>query len=250
MTRSGRMVVLLLGLGLVVLAALFWHGGSGAVFGGLPVFTFEQTDSRHEGYRRTTVSSGGTTYVNDYEEYALVLQNGSPTQAVGRAKFGGGTLCAIDGQPPAAYLAVDVGSEMPAYAVFRASDQPPFDWRAVEFQSMQFAVPEGRVTHMRTADPALIADVLATLRDGAPAAPQPDPGRAGKLLGLHLFSDHLPGLVFAPSAYQDETGAVYLSENLAVQTGGPAPRFHARWIPASPRFTAWVQTPVNAAPGP
>src|SRR5215510_115419 len=77
----------------------------------LPVYTTGQTDSTHAGYRRTTVSTEGAVYVNDFEEASLYLRNPEPTEVVGRSRFGNGRICAVQGQSASAYLAVDVGSE-------------------------------------------------------------------------------------------------------------------------------------------
>jgi hypothetical protein len=81
----------------------------------LPVYSTEQTDSVHPGHRRTTVSTAGAAYVNDLEEQSLQLIESDPKKVVGRSKFGDGRICAIAGQDPSAYIAVDMGSEMPAY---------------------------------------------------------------------------------------------------------------------------------------
>jgi hypothetical protein len=81
----------------------------------VPVYTFQQSSSVHRGYRHTTLSSGNAVYVNDYDEYVLQLENTDPTQIIGRAKYGDGKICAIPGQKPTAYVAADVGSEMPSY---------------------------------------------------------------------------------------------------------------------------------------
>ena len=64
-------------------------------------------------------------YVNDFEEAALLLSNPEKTEVVGRSQFGAGKICAIPGQSPSAYFAVDVGSERPAFAVFRSITHPP-----------------------------------------------------------------------------------------------------------------------------
>src|SRR6185295_9019498 len=132
----------------------------------LPVYTTEQTDSAHPGYRRTTVSTAGAEYVNDIEEQSLQILEAEPKQVVGRSKFGNGKICAIDGQDPSAYLAVDVGSEMPAYAVYRGTGHPAFDWRHAAFQKLRLDMLEGPAANKETTDAALIDDVLRTLRDG------------------------------------------------------------------------------------
>ena len=216
----------------------------------LPVYTTEQTDSAHAGYRRTTVSTQGAVYVNDFEEAALQLSNPDPTEVVGRSQFGNGKICAIPGQSPSAYLAVDVGSEMPAYEVFRSLTHPPFDWRQAAFQKMRLAVPDGPTANRETTDPALIDDVVRTLREAMPVAPSEAPppmplaASATRVHAILLFSDQLPGLVFRPSLYRDESGHVYLAEGLMVEyTPGKEPTVQAAWIPASPLLTRWVQTP-------
>ena len=63
----------------------------------LPVYTTEQTDSAHPGYRRTIVSTAGAEYVNDFEEQSLQIINTDPKRVVGRSRFGNGKICAIDG---------------------------------------------------------------------------------------------------------------------------------------------------------
>src|SRR5262245_17171338 len=109
----------------------------------LPVYVAEQTDSDHPGYRRSTVSTEGAASVNDFEEQSLQPIESDPKKVVGRSRFGYGKICAISGQDPSAYLAVDVGSEMPAYAVYRSTKHPPFDWRHATFQKLRLAMPEG-----------------------------------------------------------------------------------------------------------
>lgn len=213
--------------------------------GSLPVYSLDQTDSSRAGYRRTTITSAGTVYVHDFEEHSLQLANPDPTQVVGRSKFGNGKICAIEGQSPTAYLAVDMGSEMPAYEVFRAERQPPFDWRQATFQKMRLAVPEGPAGNKLTTDPAVIQDVVLTLRDGTPAAPftVETAGGIGNVHSLWLWSDRLPGLVFSPAVYFDPAGQVYLAENLtAVEFKGSNQTIRASWIPASASFTQWSKT--------
>ena len=80
----------------------------------------------------------------------MQLQNYDPTNAIGRTAFGGGKICSIPGQPPTAYIAVDDGSEMPAYEVFRNSQWPGFDWRHAKFQSLEFTGQIGLMAHKHT----------------------------------------------------------------------------------------------------
>ena len=213
----------------------------------LPVYTTEQTDSTHHGYRRTTVSTTGAKYVNDLEEQSLQILDTDPKQVVGRSSFGNGTICAIDGQDPSAYLAVDVGSEMPAYEVFRGTGHPPFDWRHATFQKLRLTVPEGPAANKETTDAALIDDLLKTLRDGTPVDPElpPQPLIASGSSGVHgilLFSDQLSGLAFRPSCYLAASGAVYLSDSIAVTYTKAGPMVRAAWIAASPLFARWATT--------
>ena len=210
----------------------------------LPVYTHDQTSSTHPGYRRSTITSGTAVYVHDYDEYPLLLQNGDFTSAVGRAPFGNGKICTIPGQKPTDYLAADVGSEMPAYEAFRNSQLPPFDWRHAQFRAMEYTGIIGRTEHKRTTDPALIEDVVRTLREGTPLASTAlVSGSISNLNGVYLFSDELPGLVFCPEVYVDPSGPVYLTESIVMESANSRQWTQARWIPASPLFTKWAHTP-------
>jgi hypothetical protein len=240
------MAIVLCGLG----------AGCGSLDPSLPVYKSEQTDSSHPGYRRSTVSTAGATYINDFEEQSLLLGDRYPKQVVGRSQFGNGKICAIAGQDPSAYLAVDVGSEMPAYAVYRNANLPPFDWRHAAFQKLRLDVPVGPAANKETTDPGLIEGVLRTLRDGTPATPPvtapatflaPPPmviteSPTGVYFVL-LFSDQLPGLIFRPSFYLDASRQVYLAENMVVTYTRTEQSVQAAWIPAGPLFARWVQTP-------
>lgn len=215
----------------------------------LPVYTFEQTDSSHPGYRRSTIVSAGASYVNDFEEQSLQLIDVEPKKIIGRSRFGDGRICAIEGQDPAAYVAVDVGSEMPAYEVFRGAARPPFDWRHAAFQRMRLAILLGPAANKETTDAALIEDVLRTLRDGVPADPplaslqRPISAAADGIAGVLLVSDRIPGLMFRPSCYISPAGEVYLAEGIAVTYSRTEQTVRAAWIPASQAFTRWATTP-------
>jgi len=215
----------------------------------LPVYTFEQTDSSHPGHRRSTIVSAGASYVDDFEEQSLQLIDVEPKKIIGRSRFGDGRICAIEGQDPAAYVAVDVGSEMPAYAVFRDAGRPPFDWRHAAFQRMRLAMLLGPAANKETTDAALIDDVLRTLRDGVPADPPlaslqlPISAAADGIAGVLLVSDRIPGLMFRPSCYISPAGEVYLAEGIAVTYSRTEQTVRAAWIPASQEFTRWATTP-------
>jgi hypothetical protein len=253
MTRTKWLVVsvAVLALGLVIAGflgvGLFFHfmaPQEPAADPSLPVYTTDQKPSAHPGYLHTTLTCGNMVYVNDYDEYALLLINMEPTEVVGRSAFGDGKICAIPGQKPEAYLAADVGSEMPAYEVFRNSQLPPFNWRTASFREMQFTGLGSAGVDKRTGDPALIGDVVRTLQTGAPVIPPP-PGSdsLSNIAGLHLYSDQLPGMVYCPPVYVDKAGQVYFAENMAMEFTNRLTKVQARWVQAGPQFTKWVQAP-------
>ena len=210
----------------------------------LPVYQLEQVDSTHAWYRRTTVRLGSVVYVEDFEEYALLLANVDPTNGIGRPSFGNSLMCSIPGESPSNYVAVDCGSEMPAYEVFRNVEHPPFDWRHATFRSMEFSGIIGRTEHKRSTDGGLMAEVVRTLSEGTPttlALPRAEIG--SNMCSVCFVSDELPGIEFCPRVYRDESGAVYLSESAGVEYVDRAVRYHARWIPAGALFTGWVERP-------
>ena len=244
-SSAGRALAL---AGLLLTAGLA-GGCGGAIDPSLPVYTLEQSDSSHAGYRRTVVSSGDVSFVNDFEEQSLQPAEVDPKRVVGRTPLGGGGIRAIAGQDPSAYLAVDVGSEMPAYEVFRNTAHPPFDWRTASFQRMRLARPDGPTANRETTDPALIEEVLRTLREGAPTGASVTPPEVTDtavpvgVYGVRLFSDQLPGLIFRPSCYVERTGRVYLAEGMLLTFTRTERSVRADWIPAGPGFSRWVQTP-------
>lgn len=214
-----------------------------------PIYTTEQTDSAHAGFRRTTVTIDGATYVNDFEEAALELENFDPQEVIAGSRFGGGTVRAIPGQSRTAYVAVDVGSEMPAYAVYRHAGHPPFDWRHATYRKLRLAAPEGPAANKESSDPALLEDVVRTLGDGAPASPPvtaPTTAITGEKVRVHpllLSSDAIPGLVFRPWVYLADSGDAYLAHDATFEFTNQQQSVRADWIPASPLFTRWAQTP-------
>jgi len=220
-------------------------GPAGAV--GLTVYNFDQTDSSHAGYRRTVMTSGGSpVYVNDYEESALQPANPDPTQVIARkGNFGTSNVCALPGQPATAYVAADDGSEMPAYVVYRHISHPPFDWRTATFREMTLYAPREKNNGLKTADPALLAEVVALLRDAPPASvdlPAVSTTDAASISSIKMASDQLPGILFCPILRTSPDGALYIAESLMWDLKSSKPQFHARWIPASPKLTQWLQS--------
>jgi hypothetical protein len=229
----------------VAVVAIGWFALEGvpAAHLQLPKYAMEQTDSAHPWYRRTTVRFNSAVYVNDFEDYSIWLAYPVPTNAIGRAPFGNSLVCSVPGQEPTDYIAVDCGSEMEAYEVFRNANHPPFDWRHASFQTMEFAGTMMHAEHKRAADSTLVADVVSTLREGTPVSVSlPASVNSTNLARLNLFSDALPGLMFCPAVYRDSAGTFYLAENFAVEYSNRTEKIHAEWIPASESFTQWLKT--------
>jgi hypothetical protein len=246
MTAKSRLIVIAAGgavcfLGVCALVLAWGLGffGKGPIW---PVYKLEQTASSHTGYLRTTMTQGNDVYVNDFEEAALRLTTSEPTRIIGRMGIGIDNVRAIPGQPTTAYVACDVGSEMPAYEPFRNSRLLAFDWRAAEFRAMTFAWPGGARSPVKTTDPALLAETVRLLRDGAPVSlPTMPVADASKLGSISMESDQLPGLLFCPTVYIDAKGTIYLAENLMMDFKASPPQCRARWIPASPALMQWLK---------
>ena len=199
----------------------------------LPVYTMDQTDSSHHGYRRTTLTSGSTVYVNDYQEYTLQLMIIGTSNVVGHVGSGEGqgNLDEVIGQNASNYVFIDEG--MYPDGVYRNIKTPPFDWRTAKFQWMRFARPDGPAAQKTTTDPALMAEVLTTLRDDKIVTLSSSVNSTNaNVYSLLLTTDQLPGMFFGPFVYMDKTGPIYLTYNIFV------PEWHA----AGPLLSAWVQT--------
>ena len=232
------------GIGVALVLALtlgFFAGHTEATANGssVRVFTTDQAASAHVGYRRTKLTCGNDVYVSDYEEAALRLTTSEPKPAIGRYGIGVGNVFAIPGQPTTAYIAGDVGSEMPAYEPYRNLKQPPFDWRTATFREMNFLPPGGCSNWRQSTNIALIAEVMRVLRDGSPVELPAFPftGTNTNLATINLTCDQLPGLLFCPSVYFDGNGTLYLAESITIDWTPKLAEVHARWIPASPTLT-------------
>jgi len=234
--------VMAVGVVLIAVVVVFFVGPRALAGGdGIPIYQTQQTASAHPGFRRTILTSGSVSYVNDYEEYGLQLINKEPTQVIGRRPFGDANICAIPGQPTTAYIAADVGSEMPAYEVFRNIKEPPFNWRTATFREMQITLPLGARTVLRSSDLGLLDAVVRSLREGAPAAPpMPVSTSLARHAILSLYSDQLPGLAFCPSVYFDPGGAIYLSENISVLPSKNTTAVTACWVMADEKLERWL----------
>jgi hypothetical protein len=197
----------------------------------LPLYTFEQVPSAHEGYLRTTLTSGSTIYVMDYEEYALVAATSAPTEMIGRFPviIGNSGLYAIPGQDPSAYvLEFD-----PMYQqVHRNINHPPFDWVNADFQKLRVMFLTANPKETEDAD--IIHNVHTALIGAAiMIVPfQQDGNYSGyENYTLLLFSDELPGLMYAAGLHIAPDGSVYLAENMVSNV----------WHPAGMPFRNWLQ---------
>lgn len=197
----------------------------------LPLYEFEQVPSSYEGYLRTTLTSGNTVYVMDYEEYALLAATSAPTEMIGRfpVTIGSSGLYAIPGQDPSAYvLEFD-----PMYQqVYRNINHPPFDWLNADFQKLQVMFPAANPKE--TEDAKVINNVHTTLMGAAiMVVPfQLDGNYSGyENYTALLFSDELPGLVYAAGLHIAPDGSVYLAENIVSNI----------WHPAGITFRDWLR---------
>jgi hypothetical protein len=240
-----------LGFGLLALGGVLLVGGYVAYRWLAPAdgaamdrYTFAQTDSAHPGYKRNTLTHGDTVYVSDYEESSLQIATSEPQPVIGYSgAFGDSKVCAIPGQPVTAYVAGDVGSEMPAYQPYRNLKEPPFDWRTATFQKMQCTLLDRGRTVIATTNAALLAELVRNLRDDAPVELPafPFPG-VTNLTTINLACDRLPGLYFCPCVCTNASGRIYLAESLMFDLGAK-PQLTARWVPASPMLAQWLKAP-------
>jgi len=238
----------LLGMALVLALVFGFIAGHEETTGAgslLPIYTMEQSDSSHAGYRRNTMATGSDVYVNDYEEAALQLINPEPQTVIGYlGSMGVIKVCSIPDQPVTAYIACDCGSEMPAYVPYRNIKQKPFDWRTATFRKMDTYRPKQGGPYLTTTDAALLAEVVHTLRDGTPVELPSFPFASIPDLGsIKMTSDQLPGMQFCPLVFTDANGRIYLAESLMLDNTSTPQELHARWIPASPMLAQWLKGP-------
>jgi len=238
-----------IGVLLVCALALGFFAGHEVATGsdpGLPVYTMgQQSPSSHPGYLHDSVTGGGEVYVHDYEEYCLQLTFTEPQTVIGlMGSISPAKVGAVPGQPVTAYIAVDCGSEMPAYEPYRNIKQPPFDWRTATFREMTARQQYKFGPVVTTTNAALMAEVVRVLRDGTQVELNPFPfSGATNLMTLNLTSDQLPGMLFCPALCYYGNGTIYLAESLMPDFTVTPPQVRARWIPASSMLTEWLKTP-------
>ena len=238
-----------IGVLLVCALALGFFAGHEVATGsdpGLPVYTMgQQSPSSHPGYLHDSVTGGGEVYVHDYEEYCLQLTFTEPQTVIGlMGSISPAKVGAVPGQPVTAYIAVDCGSEMPAYEPYRNIKQPPFDWRTATFREMTARQQYKFGPVVTTTNAALMAEVVRVLRDGTQVELNPFPfSGATNLMTLNLTSDQLPGMLFCPALCYYGNGTIYLAESLMPDFTVTPPQVRARWIPAGPLLTAWLKGP-------
>jgi hypothetical protein len=238
-----------IGVLLVCALALGFFAGHEVATGSdhsLPFYTMgQQTASSQPGYLHDTVTGGGEVYVHDYEEYCLQLTFTEPQTVIGlMGSISPAKVGAVPGQSNNAYIAVDCGSEMPAYEPYRNIKQPPFDWRTATFREMTARQQYKFGPVVTTTNAALMAEVVRVLRDGTPVELNPFPfSGATNLMTLNLTSDQLPGMLFCPALCYYGNGTIYLAESLMPDFSVTPPQVRARWIPASSMLTEWLKTP-------
>ena len=245
---AGGMALVLLGIALGLALVFGFFAGHEVSAGnglGLPIYTTAQSASSHAGYFHDSVTGGGEVYVNDYEEACLQLTLSEPQMVIGlMGSISPAKVGAVHGQPITAYIMVDCGSEMPAYAPYRNIKQPPFDWRTATFRQMTARQQSKFGPVLTTTNAALMAEVVRVLRDGTPVELNPFPfSGATNLTTLQLTCDQLPGLLFCPPLCYYGDGNIYLAESLIVDFSVKPPQVRARWIPASPMLTEWLMGP-------
>ncbi len=248
---AATLALILLGVTALLVFALGFFAGheETAHDAGLPVYTHgPQTPSAHPGYLHSPLTGGGEVYVNDYEEACLQLTEAEPQTVIGLiGSISPAKVGAVPGQPVTAFIAVDCGSEMPAYVPYRNVKQPPFNWRTATFQKLDFLPPGGRSNWRQSTNAALLAEIVRVLRDGTPVDLNPFPfSGATNLTTLKLTSDQLPGLLFCPALCSYGDGDSYLAESLMPDFTVTPPQVRARWIPAGPRLTEWLKAPTAA----
>jgi len=242
-------VVSVIALGALMLVLIgFFLGHEEAVGPSLrlPFYTMgPQSASEHPGYLHDSVTGGGEVYVHDYEEACLQLTFSEPQTVIGvMGSISPAKVGAVPGQPVTAYIAVDCGSEMPAYVPYRNLKQPPFDWRTATFREMTASRQYKFGPPVATTNAALIAEVVRVLRAGTPVELNPFPfSGATNLTTINLASDQLPGLLFCPALCYYNDGNFYLAESLIPDFTVRPPQVRARWIPASPLLTEWLKGP-------
>jgi len=248
LAAAGGMALVLLGIALGLALVFGFFAGHEVSAGnglGLPIYTTAQSASSHAGYFHDSVTGGGEVYVNDYEEACLQLTLSEPQMVIGlMGSISPAKVGAVPGQPVTAYIMVDCGSEMPAYAPYRNIKQPPFDWRTATFRQMTARQQYKFGPVLTTTNAALMAEVVRVLRDGTPVELNPFPfSGATNLTTLQLTCDQLPGLLFCPPLCYYGNGTIYLAESLMMDATVTPPQVRARWIPASPMLTEWLMGP-------
>ena len=86
-------------------------------------------------------------WVTGHHQNLHLLSVATPSAAAARS-------VRVPGQPVTAYIAGDVGSEMPAYIPFRNPHQSPFDWRTATYSEMTFNGPNSSGSHPVTTNAA------------------------------------------------------------------------------------------------
>ena len=189
----------------------------------IPVYHYTRIKSTRTGYVHQELTLGNTTYVSDYEEYALSSPGNN--HHIGQTPDGM-RLYQIIGQTD--YLVLY--SFMDLVAVFRNSQQPALDLSKITITHLKLASTEvapGMAPEKDSDNPQLIQEVLDTLKAGTSVVPL---NSNIKRYCLYLSGGDLTGMQYCVGVFVDDKGTVYLDHD-TVSTD---------WFPANSLFTKWV----------
>lgn len=230
MTNKKRPLVWIIGIALCICVLLiagivivFFFPGLLNPF--MPLYSFKMTPSTHVGYTHYTLTHGNTTYVSDYEEYALSSPGND--HEIGQT-FSGMRLIEISGQGQ--YIVVY--SFMDQVAVFRDSQASAIDLSTAgvtEMKLASLAYAPGLSPEKDTQDSEIIQEVVSTLTEGTPIV-SPVGGTPDC---LYLSGGLLIGMQYCVGVYMDASGQVYLAHDTLSK----------EWFEAGPLFTEWATTP-------
>lgn len=193
----------------------------------IPIYSFKMTPSTQAGYTHYTLTRGNTTYVSDYEEYALSSPGND--HEIGQT-LDGMRLIEIAGQGQ--YIVAY--SFMDQVAVFRTSQAAAINLSTAGVTNMKLAslaYAPGLGPEKSTQDPKLIQEVITALTQGTQVN-SPSGSNVQKYC-LFLSGGSLIGMQYCVGAYVDASGNVYLARNTLSKD----------WFSASDLLSNWVKTP-------
>jgi hypothetical protein len=209
------------------IGAWVWYQNS------LPVYVMGEEPTQ-AGIATNTLRYGDDLYINGYQEWPLLsmdepLQLSWPRQ-VGNAPQAGLYLLRPIGQRGTDFL-VARGFMMGSDMIYRNSRVAPITLDSLAVSELVYAENKGvRPTIKRTKDPAIIRELLDTLR-AAGDGQKPGPGEP-EIYHVDLLSPQIPGLTNFVYVITPPDGRVFLAHRGEEDS---------RWLPAGPQFTAWIK---------